>query len=67
MNKDELCASACIFAISKLINKGSVAFGTSTEFIDDDGCIEKKYITIEWNDVIDWLTKMVEKQTGENT
>ena len=52
---NDLCKRACAFAIYKMIEKGSCAFGTSTEFVNDDGSFEKKYITIKWTDVLDWL------------
>ena len=65
MNKDLLCLSACIFAISKLTDKGSYAFGTSTEFVNDDGSFEKRFVTIEWNEVVDWLTEIVENRQGD--
>ena len=60
MSKEELCIRACMFAISKLTEKGSCAFGMSKEFVTDDGCIEQKYITIDWSEVLDWLVEKEE-------
>ena len=62
-NKNELCIRACIYAISKLTDKGGTAFGMFKEFINDDSSIELKYITIDWSEVIDWL---VEKEEVEH-
>ena len=59
MNNNQLCIRACMYAISTLIDKGSSAFGTSTEFVTDDGCIEKRFTTIEWSEVLDWLDNQV--------
>ena len=57
MSKEELCIRACTYAILKLTERGSTAFGISKEFVTDDGCIEQKFITINWSEVLDWLVE----------
>lgn len=53
--KEELYKRACMYAISKLVDKGSQAFGTSIDVLNADGSIERKTATTEWSEVLDWL------------
>lgn len=53
--KEELYKRACMYAISKLVDKGSQAFGTSIDVLNADGSIERKTATAEWSEVLDWL------------
>ena len=53
--KEELYKRACMYAISKLVDKGSQAFGTSIDVLNADGSIERKTATTEWSEVLEWL------------
>lgn len=46
MTKQELSVKACQYAVSTLIQEGSIIFGTRE---NDD------FETIEWSEVSDWL------------
>lgn len=59
--KEELYKRACMYAISKLVDKGSQAFGTSIDVLNADGSIERKTATTEWSEVLDWLGGKCEK------
>lgn len=59
--KEELYKRACMYAISKLVDKGSQAFGTSIDVLNADGSIERKTATAEWSEVLDWLGGKYEK------
>ena len=52
---NDMCKRACAFAVYKMLEKGSCSFGTSKEIVNDDGSVEKKFVTINWTDVLDWL------------
>ena len=66
MTNIELYVSACRYAIRKLVEKGSSSYVVSHNLVNEDGSVEKKYISVDWSEVSDWLDHTAEAYTKKD-